>query len=162
MKKVVNILIILGVTMLLTSCKVGSAKYENITAQEAKELMDNEENYVILDVRTLDEYNSGHIENAILIPNDEINDLNKFGNGHKLLNWLLLVGKSDNYAQNEKMTELSHKKCVILWLMTRGWSLYAINSKSVRYILWLIISTHPVWSHNYQTELWPKTAAPQF
>ena len=58
--------------MLLTSCKVGSAKYENITAQEAKELMDNEENYVILDVRTLEEYNSGHIENAILIPNDEI------------------------------------------------------------------------------------------
>ena len=51
------------------------------------------------------------------------------------------------------MTELSHKKCVILWLITRGWSLYAINSKSVRYILWLIISTHPVWSHNYQTEL---------
>ena len=58
--------------MLLTSCKVGSAKYENITAQEAKEIMDNEENYVILDVRTLDEYNSGHIKNAILIPNDEI------------------------------------------------------------------------------------------
>ena len=36
-------------------------------------------------------------------------------------------------AQNEKMTELSHKKCVILWLITRGWSLYAINFISVIY-----------------------------
>lgn len=36
---------------------------------------------------------------------NEINDLNKYGDGIKLLNWLLLVGRSDNLAQNEKLTE---------------------------------------------------------
>lgn len=38
---------------------------------------------------------------------EEINDLNKVGDGHQLLNWLLLVGRADNYAQNEKMTQKS-------------------------------------------------------
>lgn len=38
---------------------------------------------------------------------DEINDLNKVGDGKTLLNYLLLVGKSDNLAQNEKMTQKS-------------------------------------------------------
>lgn len=53
----------------LFSCKKG---YESISAEEAKKLMDNESNYIILDVRTLSEYSSGHIKNAILIPDDQI------------------------------------------------------------------------------------------
>ena len=44
----------------------------NITAQQAKELMDTREDYVILDTRTQDEYDAGHIPGAILIPHDEI------------------------------------------------------------------------------------------
>ena len=44
----------------------------NITAQQAKEIMDTEDGYVILDTRTQEEYNQGHIPNAILIPYDEI------------------------------------------------------------------------------------------
>ena len=63
--------------MLLTAC--GQAKendqgaaYMNITAEEAKEIMDNEEGYVILDVRTQEEYDQGHIPGAMLIPNTEI------------------------------------------------------------------------------------------
>ncbi|MGL5351954.1 MAG: rhodanese-like domain-containing protein, partial [Clostridium sp.] len=32
-------------------------------------------NIIILDVRTLEEYNTGHIENSILIPVDELEDL---------------------------------------------------------------------------------------
>ena len=46
--------------------------YVNITAQEAKELMDREEGYVILDVRTEEEYAQGHIPGAVLIPDYEI------------------------------------------------------------------------------------------
>ena len=46
----------------------------NITAQEAKEIMDTESNYVILDVRTQEEYDEGHIKDAILIPDYEIAD----------------------------------------------------------------------------------------
>ncbi len=42
-----------------------------ITAEEAKKEMDKG-NVIILDVRTKEEYENGHIENSILIPLDEI------------------------------------------------------------------------------------------
>ena len=74
MKKL--IWIILGM-LLLTAC--GAEKenkqetvYMNITAQEAKEIMDSREGYVILDTRTQEEYEESHIPGAILIPYDEI------------------------------------------------------------------------------------------
>ncbi len=35
---------------------------------------------------------------------DEINDLSSVGDGEKLMCWLVMVGRSDNLAQNEKMT----------------------------------------------------------
>ncbi len=44
----------------------------NITAQQAKEIMDSQESYIILDTRTQAEYDEGHIPGAILIPHDEI------------------------------------------------------------------------------------------
>ena len=44
----------------------------NITAEEAKAIMDREEGYIILDVREQEEYNQGHIPGAILIPYTEI------------------------------------------------------------------------------------------
>ena len=46
----------------------------NITAQEAKEIMDSQEDYVILDVRAQDEYDQGHIPGAIVIPHTEVAD----------------------------------------------------------------------------------------
>lgn len=49
--------------------------YNNITAEEAKRMMDTEDNYVILDVRTEEEFAAGHIEGAILIPDYEIETL---------------------------------------------------------------------------------------
>lgn len=48
------------------------AKYTKIAAEEAKNIMDTESNIIILDVRTQDEFDSGHIDGAILIPNTEI------------------------------------------------------------------------------------------
>ena len=44
----------------------------NIPAEEAKQIMDSEEGYIILDVRTQEEYDQGHIPGAILIPDTEI------------------------------------------------------------------------------------------
>ena len=44
----------------------------NITAQEAKEIMDTQEGYIILDVREQDEFDQGHIPGAILIPYTQI------------------------------------------------------------------------------------------
>lgn len=44
----------------------------NITALDAKEIMDSETDHVILDVRTEEEYAEGHIPGAVLIPDYEI------------------------------------------------------------------------------------------
>ena len=46
--------------------------YTQINAEMAKEIMDKEKKKIVLDVRTLEEYEYGHIEEAILIPYDEI------------------------------------------------------------------------------------------
>ena len=50
------------------------AAYMNITAEEAKAIMDSQDGYVILDVRTQEEYDQGHIPGAILIPHEEITE----------------------------------------------------------------------------------------
>ena len=47
--------------------------YEQITPVEAKYIMDSDNPYILLDVRTQEEYDAGHIEGAILIPDYEIN-----------------------------------------------------------------------------------------
>ena len=48
------------------------AVYMNITQEEAKNIMDTQEGYIILDTRAQDEYDEGHIPGAIVIPHDEI------------------------------------------------------------------------------------------
>ena len=48
--------------------------YQQITPQEAKEIMDAETDYIIIDARTESEFAEGHIAGAILIPEYEIAD----------------------------------------------------------------------------------------
>ena len=50
----------------------GGDAFMSITAKEAKEIMESESNYVVLDVRTQEEYEEGHIAGAVLIPDYEI------------------------------------------------------------------------------------------
>ena len=76
MKKLFFLLL---VVMLLTACGQDKENdqgvvYLNITAEEAKEIMDTEEGYIILDVRTQDEFDESRIPGAILIPHDEITE----------------------------------------------------------------------------------------
>lgn len=54
--------------------KKGQVTYEQISPDEAKNLMDTEKGYVIIDARTQEEYDEGHIEGAILIPEYEIKE----------------------------------------------------------------------------------------
>ena len=46
--------------------------YQQITQEEAKKIMDSGEEHIVLDVREQDEFDEGHIPNAILIPYTEI------------------------------------------------------------------------------------------
>ena len=70
-------LLILGLLLLLTACSSPTKNNQemvflNITAEEARKLMDSEKDRIILDVRTRKEYDQGHIPGAVLIPNTEI------------------------------------------------------------------------------------------
>ena len=50
----------------------GYVTYDQISGAEAKALMDSESVYIILDARTQEEYDEGHIPGAIMIPEYEI------------------------------------------------------------------------------------------
>ena len=68
MKRMIPILMVM--TLFLTGCAVSTPApeantYSQITMQEAVEMMEKEENYIILDVRTQEEF-------AIVIPNETI------------------------------------------------------------------------------------------
>ena len=72
-------MMLLLAVLLLTGCSVEKgekdvAEYEMITAQQAKEIMDTQEGYVILDTRTEEEYEQGHIPGAIVISHEEIKE----------------------------------------------------------------------------------------
>jgi phage shock protein E len=45
-----------------------AGEYQVITAQKAKQIMDNEKGVIVVDVREPDEYQAGHIANAKLLP----------------------------------------------------------------------------------------------
>ena len=76
MKKLIFLLL---AVMMLTACGQNTennqgAVYVNITAEEAKQIMDSEEGYIILDVRTQEEYDEGHIPGAIVISHEKIEE----------------------------------------------------------------------------------------
>ena len=72
MKRMIPLLLAL---LLLTRCGGNDAdvSYQQITQEDAKEMMDTQE-VIILDVREQDEYNSGHIPDAVLLPVGTINE----------------------------------------------------------------------------------------
>lgn len=79
MKKLLGIFLAM---LLLTACgqeprtqqEEANMQYTNITAQQAKEIMDTQTGYVILDVRAQSEYDEGHIPGAIVIPHNQVKE----------------------------------------------------------------------------------------
>ncbi|WP_369717014.1 rhodanese-like domain-containing protein [Leptotrichia sp. HSP-536] len=61
-----------GTLAMSKEVKVGKkAEYKKITSDEAKKMMETQK-VIVVDVRTLEEYNEGHIPNAISIPLETI------------------------------------------------------------------------------------------
>lgn len=56
----------------LTTTQQNYSGYEQISQEEAKRIMDSGTDYILIDARTIEEFNEGHIEGAILIPEYEI------------------------------------------------------------------------------------------
>ena len=71
MKRILPLFLLL--LLLLTGCggttsnASSESDYQQISQEEAKEMMDTQD-VIILDVREQDEYDSGHIPGAILLP----------------------------------------------------------------------------------------------
>ena len=71
MKRILPALMVL---LLLDGCTAQSEEntYRQITAEEAAAMMEEESGYIILDVRTSQEYSEKHIAGAINVPNETI------------------------------------------------------------------------------------------
>ena len=77
MKRILPVFLLL--LLLLTGCGETTSNassedgYQQISQEEAKEMMDTQE-VIILDVREQDEYDSGHIPGALLLPVGSIDE----------------------------------------------------------------------------------------
>ncbi|MEE0893606.1 MAG: rhodanese-like domain-containing protein [Treponema sp.] len=72
---IIPVLITLSMIPASAQKKETTMAYEQISQKEAKSLMDNNKNIVILDVRTKKEFDEGHIKGAINIPVETIGSI---------------------------------------------------------------------------------------
>ncbi len=87
-KTAILLLLFTGALVFTTGCANGSrstdheeginvmtaltAQYRKISPQLAKQMMDSNDPVIIVDVRTEEEFNGGHIKGSLLIPNENI------------------------------------------------------------------------------------------
>ncbi len=69
-----KIILLLFSSFLLAGCTAPAADsgYRQVSMDEAVALMEGESGYIILDVRTAEEFSDSHIPGAVNIPNEEI------------------------------------------------------------------------------------------
>ena len=77
---------------------VKDANIQYVSMNDIEKIMNENENYIILDVRTIEEYNDGHIPSAICIPNETIDEnvVNKLPNKEQLI---LIYCRSGNRSK---------------------------------------------------------------
>ena len=112
MKKIIPFLMAL---LLLAGCGAQSEEstYRQINAEEAAAMMEEESSYIILDVRTAQEYSEKHITGAINIPNEAIGteDIPELPDKEQLI---LVYCRSGNRSKqaSEKLVKLGYTNIV--------------------------------------------------
>ena len=112
MKKIIPFLMAL---LLLAGCGAQSEEstYRQINAEEAAAMMEEESDYIILDVRTAQEYSEKHIPGAINIPNETIGteDIPELPDKEQLI---LVYCRSGNRSKqaSEKLVKLGYTNIV--------------------------------------------------
>ena len=112
MKRIIPILMAL---LLLSGCATQSAKktYRQITMEEAVTMLEEETEYIILDVRTAEEYSEKHIPGAINIANESIGteDIPELPDKDQLI---LVYCRSGNRSKqaSEKLVKLGYTNIV--------------------------------------------------
>ena len=112
MKRFIPLLIAL---LFLSGCGAVSAEktYRQITMEEAVTMMEEETEYIILDVRTAEEYSEKHIPGAINIANEVIGteDISELPDKDQLI---LVYCRSGNRSKqaSEKLAKLGYTNIV--------------------------------------------------
>ena len=112
MKKIIPFLMAL---LLLAGCGAQSeeSSYRQITAEEAATMMEEESGYLILDVRTAEEYSEKHIPGAINVPNETIGseDISELPDKEQLI---LVYCRSGNRSKqaSEKLVKQGYTNIV--------------------------------------------------
>ena len=106
------LILIITCAAILYGCTSGGENkmensYEQITPAKAKEIIDSQNDFIILDVRTQEEFDEAHIGGAILIPDYEITD--KAESVLKDKNQLILV-----YCRSGRRSKLAASDLVTL------------------------------------------------
>jgi rhodanese-related sulfurtransferase len=116
MRKIKKLLPFALSLMLLSSCvapESSSSGYRQISMDAAVNMMKDEENYIILDVRRPDEYAEGHIPGAINVPNEEIGsaDISELPDKSQLILVYCRSGRRSKEAA-EKLVKLGYTNIV--------------------------------------------------
>lgn len=91
----------------------GGAEYRQVDMNEAVEMMENEKDYIILDVRTEQEFEEQHIPNAINVPNETIGtkEISELPDKEQLLMVYCRSGNRSKQA-SEKLVEIGYSNIV--------------------------------------------------
>ena len=112
MKKIIPFLMAL---LLLAGCGAQSEEstYRQVNAEEADSMMEEESGYIILDVRTAQEYSEKHIPGAINIPNETIGteDIPELPDKEQLILEYCRSGNRSKQA-SEKLVKLGYTNIV--------------------------------------------------
>lgn len=121
MKKIILIIIILTLIIIGVACIMNRKErnieneviIKHISMNDIVQIMEENENYIILDVRTQAEYNQGHIPNAICIPNETIDEnvVNKLPDKNQMI---LVYCRSGNRSKQaaEKLKKLGYTNLI--------------------------------------------------
>ena len=111
-----RILPLLLTTLLFSGCVASqntTNTYRQISMDEAVMMMEQESEYIILDVRRPDEFASGHIPNAINVPNETIGtaEIPELPNKDQLIMVYCRSGRRSKEA-SEKLVKLGYTNIV--------------------------------------------------
>lgn len=111
MKQFIKMLLSVLAIFVLAGCSKETAEnsYKQISMDEAVTMMEEETDYIILDVRTPEEFAEKHIPNAINVPNENIgnDDIPELPNKDQMI---LVYCRSGNRSKqaSEKLVKLGY------------------------------------------------------